>query len=401
GSWGGAGHRAEAREKLLKVKVSWQSSVSLFSYWEAEGPQEVCSRLHELFHQWLKPERHTKEQIMELLALQQFLIILPEEIQTWVWERHPETVEQAVTLTEAFQLIHQVSERCREQERTLKPDYSREKPEWRSEVDSLCERGLHRSCACFLFIPEDKAKEGNSGDSPNTCIGCGKSFCLRSNFITHQKLHMGEKPQDSKLSQHQGIYMGEKPYKCLECGEGFTLSSTLIHHQKIHRGERPYRCTECGKSFNKHSTLAQHQRIHTREKPFRCVACGKSFGRSSTLIQHERIHTGNKQHKCAECGKRFSQNADLIVHQRVHTGEKLYACTVCWKSFSCRSTLIKHQRIHTGQRPYKCLECKKSFSWSSNLICHHRVHMAEKPYKCTKCGKSFCRKSQLIQHQKW
>ncbi|XP_020669662.3 uncharacterized protein LOC110090344 [Pogona vitticeps] len=83
-----------------------------FCYKEIEGPRAVLSELQELCHQWLVPERHTKEQIVDLVILEQFLTILPLEMQIWVCKSGPATCAQALALAESFLLRLQESENC-------------------------------------------------------------------------------------------------------------------------------------------------------------------------------------------------------------------------------------------------------------------------------------------------
>lgn len=113
----------QVKEELLDEEITslelQRQQFRQFGYQEVDGPREICNHLWELCNVWLKPERHTKEQILELVVLEQFLAILPPEIQNWVRDVDPETCSQAVALAEDFLMRHQEDESQEEQVRVF------------------------------------------------------------------------------------------------------------------------------------------------------------------------------------------------------------------------------------------------------------------------------------------
>lgn len=73
-----------------------------FRYEEAAGPQEALAQLRALCRDWLRPEVHSKEQMLELLVLEQFLGALPPEIKACIRGQQPGSPEEAAALVEGL-----------------------------------------------------------------------------------------------------------------------------------------------------------------------------------------------------------------------------------------------------------------------------------------------------------
>ncbi|XP_050624556.1 neurotrophin receptor-interacting factor homolog isoform X2 [Macaca thibetana thibetana] len=402
-----------------------------FRYKDMTGPREALDQLRQLCHQWLQPEARSKEQILELLVLEQFLGALPVKLRTWVESQHPENCQEVVALVEGVTWISEEEgweTTLENKELAPNSDIPQEEP-----APSLKVQESSRDCALSSTLedtlqggvqevqetvlkqvesaqekdfPQKKhfdnhESQANSGTLDTNQVSLQKinsvesqvnNGALNTNQVLLQKIpprkqlrkcdsQVKSMKHNSRVKIHQKSYERQKAKEGNGCRKTFSRSAKQITFIRIHKGSQVCRCSECGKIFRNPRYFSVHKKIHTGERPYVCQACGKGFVQSSSLTQHQRVHSGERPFECQECGRTFNDRSAISQHLRTHTGAKPYKCQDCGKAFRQSSHLIRHQRTHTGERPYACNKCGKAFTQSSHLIGHQRTHNRTKRKK--------------------
>ncbi|KAM6472190.1 uncharacterized protein PHA67_004167 [Liasis olivaceus] len=417
---------------------------------EVGDPRWIHSQLQELCCQWLRPEKRTKEQILELLILEQFLASLPSDLQSWIRAGGPDTCSQAVALVEDFLRSH----------RDLKPGrWQRPLKEEHMDFLELDEEAEGRSF-------KDGQRKGIGIQSPNEA-NSSLSSEDQGMLLNGERQSCTERPKTVASLQIVTRHLTQPSQKTFawqvlqeDGGNAGGLGDgkrSLVKVENIQDGEKKPAETQgvvpllsLGNVAPTVGMLLGRSQSQIRQSMERENDCARHAGRCmTTIIQSATKPVWDKMPSFSCYGRKHRYRLELGME---HSGEEYKICPVSeenlpynscfskpgktvtanrsyefsergkgsslnmfptgcaeWKpnsspgsgkNFSYMQLLKRPQDPRTEERLNKCSQCGKCFTQKGDLKNHQRIHTGEQPYECSYCGKCFNQKGNLKTHQR-
>ena len=193
------------------------------------------------------------------------------------------------------------------------------------------------------------------------CYVCSTLFFYEDMLREHLSIHDVGKIFNHNF-ENEDEKAGSKPdLKCYQCSTVFNTRPELIRHiESVHYKEY-IDCDDCDETFSREDSFKDHKRYqHSKSrdsvKTWKCLKCGEIFTMKKNLTRHEREVCPMHDAKiyvmgCDFCEATFIRSSDLKRHT-INRSTK-FSCNLCENMFCSKKNVFGSQ----GEGAWRSVAC--------------------------------------------